>query len=127
VTHDVGKLEPLFKEGRVGTMRLRNRFVRSLLFTQYATTWGEASDRLIEYHRARALGVTRGRRARDDRGDYRRGAARPARENTRGKEGGGRMRSFIHDALPGRLLFVRGLLEENYAGRRPGLAAERRI
>lgn len=53
---DVGKLEPLFEEGQIGTMRLRNRFVQSPLFTQYATTWGEASDRLIEYHRARARG-----------------------------------------------------------------------
>ncbi len=76
---DVGKLKPLFEEGQIGTMRLRNRFVQSPLFTQYATTWGEASDRLIEYHRARALGVARGRRARDDRGAHRRGAEHPAR------------------------------------------------
>ncbi len=84
MTQDVGKLEPLFEEGQIGTMRLRNRFVQSPLFTQYATTWDKASDRLIEYHRARALGVARGRRARDDRGAYRRGAehpARPARED----------------------------------------------
>ena len=111
-------------------MRLRNRFVQSPLFTQYATTWGEASDLLIEYHRTRAQRVARGRRARDDRGAYRKGAARPARpsrEDSRGKEGGGRMRSSIHDALPGRVVFVRGLLKENYAGRRPGLVAERRI
>jgi hypothetical protein len=126
VTQDVGKLEPLFEEGQIGTMRLRDRFVQSLLFTQYATTWDEASDRLIKYHRARALRVARGRRARDDRGAYRRGAARPARENSRGKEGGGRMRSFIHDALPGRVVFVRGLLEDTYTSRRPGLVAERR-
>lgn len=53
----VGKLEPLFEEGQIGSMRLRNRFVQSPLFTQYATTRGEASDRLIEYHRARARGL----------------------------------------------------------------------
>jgi len=37
-------------------MTLRNRLVQSPIFTQYATTWGEASRKLIEYHRARARG-----------------------------------------------------------------------
>ena len=36
------------------------------------------------------------------------------------------MRSFTYDALLGRVVFVRGLLENTYAGRRPGLMAERR-
>jgi 2,4-dienoyl-CoA reductase (NADPH2) len=37
-------------------MTLRNRFVQSPIFTQFATTWGEAGERFIEYHRARARG-----------------------------------------------------------------------
>jgi hypothetical protein len=36
------------------------------------------------------------------------------------------MRSFTYGALLGRVVFVRGLLEDTYAGRRPGLVAERR-
>ena len=47
---------PLFREGRIGRMTLRNRFVQAPIFTQFATTWGEAGDRFIEYHRARARG-----------------------------------------------------------------------
>jgi 2,4-dienoyl-CoA reductase-like NADH-dependent reductase (Old Yellow Enzyme family) len=47
---------PLFQEGRIGRMTLRNRFVQAPIFTQFATTWGEVDDRLIEYHRARARG-----------------------------------------------------------------------
>ncbi len=49
-------LEPLLQRGRIGAMTLRNRVVQSPIFTQYATTWGEASRKLIEYHRARARG-----------------------------------------------------------------------
>lgn len=37
-------------------MTLRNRFVQAPIFTQFATTWGEVDQRLIEYHRARARG-----------------------------------------------------------------------
>jgi 2,4-dienoyl-CoA reductase (NADPH2) len=37
-------------------MRLRNRLVQAPIFTQYATTWGGASRKQIEYHRARARG-----------------------------------------------------------------------
>jgi len=47
---------PLFQEGRIGRMTLRNRFVQAPIFTQFATTWGEVDDKLIEYHRARARG-----------------------------------------------------------------------
>lgn len=49
-------LEALFRPGQIGSMQLRNRLVQSPIFTQYATTWGEASSKLIEYHRARARG-----------------------------------------------------------------------
>ncbi len=49
-------LAALLEPGQIGKMRLRNRFVQSPIFTQYATTWGEASSTLIEYHRARARG-----------------------------------------------------------------------
>jgi 2,4-dienoyl-CoA reductase-like NADH-dependent reductase (Old Yellow Enzyme family) len=47
---------PLFRPGRIGKMTLRNRFVQAPIFTQYATTWGEAGEKFIEYHRARARG-----------------------------------------------------------------------
>ena len=47
---------PLFEPGRIGRMTLRNRFVQAPIFTQFAGTWGEVGDRLVEYHRARARG-----------------------------------------------------------------------
>ncbi|OOL31547.1 NADH oxidase [Rhodococcus rhodochrous] len=47
---------PLFQPGRIGRMTLRNRFVQVPIFTQFASTFGEVDDRLIEYHRARARG-----------------------------------------------------------------------
>ena len=47
---------PLFQEGRIGRMALRNRFVQAPIFTQFASTFGEVDERLIEYHRARARG-----------------------------------------------------------------------
>ncbi|MDT7575366.1 MAG: dimethylglycine catabolism, partial [Pseudonocardiales bacterium] len=47
---------PLFRPGRIGRMTLRNRFVQAPIFTQFASTWGEVDERLIEYHRARARG-----------------------------------------------------------------------
>ncbi|MFP7364200.1 FAD-dependent oxidoreductase [Corynebacterium callunae] len=53
-------LEPsysnLFQPGQIGTMKLRNRMVQSPIFTQFAGTYGDISDRLLEYHRARARG-----------------------------------------------------------------------
>ena len=47
---------PLFQPGRIGRMTLRNRFVQAPIFTQFASTFGEVDERLIEYHRARARG-----------------------------------------------------------------------
>ncbi|MFD6057390.1 MULTISPECIES: oxidoreductase [Rhodococcus] len=47
---------PLFQPGRIGKMTLRNRFVQAPIFTQFASTFGEVDERLIEYHRARARG-----------------------------------------------------------------------
>ncbi|TWH14824.1 2,4-dienoyl-CoA reductase (NADPH2) [Rhodococcus rhodochrous J45] len=47
---------PLFRPGRIGQMTLRNRFVQAPIFTQFASTFGEVDERLIEYHRARARG-----------------------------------------------------------------------
>ncbi|UZG55435.1 NAD(P)/FAD-dependent oxidoreductase [Rhodococcus opacus] len=47
---------PLFQPGRIGKMTLRNRFVQAPIFTQFASTFGEVDERLIEYHRARAHG-----------------------------------------------------------------------
>lgn len=49
-------LAPLFAEGAIGTLRLKNRLVQAPMHTRYATDFGEVSDRLIEYHVARARG-----------------------------------------------------------------------
>jgi 2,4-dienoyl-CoA reductase (NADPH2) len=46
----------LFRPGRIGRMTLRNRFVQAPIFTQFASTFGEVDDKIIEYHRARARG-----------------------------------------------------------------------
>lgn len=46
----------LFQPGQIRSMTLRNRMVQSPIFTQYAGTYGDISDRLLEYHRARARG-----------------------------------------------------------------------
>jgi 2,4-dienoyl-CoA reductase (NADPH2) len=46
----------LFQPGRIGQMQLRNRFVQAPIFTQFASTFGEVDDKLIDYHRARARG-----------------------------------------------------------------------
>lgn len=48
--------QALFQPGQIGTMTLRNRLVQSPIFTQFAGTYGDVSDRLLEYHRARARG-----------------------------------------------------------------------
>ncbi|WP_053160529.1 FAD-dependent oxidoreductase [Pseudomonas sp. P1.8] len=55
VTSD-GPSAALFQPGRIGSMQLRNRFVQAPIFTQFASTFGEVDDKLIEYHRARARG-----------------------------------------------------------------------
>ncbi len=49
-------LAPLFAEGSIGTLRLKNRLVQAPMHTRFATDFGEVSDRLIEYHLARARG-----------------------------------------------------------------------
>jgi 2,4-dienoyl-CoA reductase-like NADH-dependent reductase (Old Yellow Enzyme family) len=51
-----GSAAALYQPGRIGTMQLRNRFVQVPIFTQFASTFGEVDDKLIEYHRARARG-----------------------------------------------------------------------
>lgn len=51
-----GATAPLYQPGRIGTMHLRNRFVQAPIFTQFASTFGEVDDKLIDYHRARARG-----------------------------------------------------------------------
>ncbi|MCF5225604.1 FAD-dependent oxidoreductase [Pseudomonas syringae] len=51
-----GPAAGLYQSGRIGTMQLRNRFVQAPIFTQFASTFGEVDDKLIDYHRARARG-----------------------------------------------------------------------
>lgn len=46
----------LYQPGSIGKMVLRNRFVQSPIFTQFAESDGEIGERFIDYHRARARG-----------------------------------------------------------------------
>ena len=46
----------LFEPGRIGRLKLRNRFVQSPIYTMFATADGEAGPRMIEYYRERARG-----------------------------------------------------------------------
>jgi 2,4-dienoyl-CoA reductase-like NADH-dependent reductase (Old Yellow Enzyme family) len=49
-------LTALFRPGRIGNLTLRNRFVQAPIYTLFATTWGEAGEKMIEYYRERARG-----------------------------------------------------------------------
>jgi dimethylglycine catabolism A len=49
-------LKALFQPGKMGPMTVRNRFVQAPIYTLFATTWGEAGDKMIEYYRDRARG-----------------------------------------------------------------------
>lgn len=50
------QLAPLFAEGTIGTLRLKNRLVQAPMHTRFATDFGEVTERLMEYHVARARG-----------------------------------------------------------------------
>ena len=56
VTEDKVDLRALFTEGWIGRLRLKNRLVQAPMHTRYATDFGEVTERLIEYHVARARG-----------------------------------------------------------------------
>jgi 2,4-dienoyl-CoA reductase-like NADH-dependent reductase (Old Yellow Enzyme family) len=49
-------LAALFRPGKIGNLTLRNRFVQAPIYTLFASTWGEAGDKMIEYYRERARG-----------------------------------------------------------------------
>jgi 2,4-dienoyl-CoA reductase-like NADH-dependent reductase (Old Yellow Enzyme family)/thioredoxin reductase len=49
-------LEALFAPGTIGTLSLKNRLVMPPMGTNYATWTGAVTDRLIDYHVARARG-----------------------------------------------------------------------
>lgn len=49
-------VRPIFSRGRIGALELRNRFVQAPLYTYFASPWGEACDKIIDYYRARARG-----------------------------------------------------------------------
>jgi 2,4-dienoyl-CoA reductase-like NADH-dependent reductase (Old Yellow Enzyme family) len=49
-------LAPLFQEGTIGNLRLKNRLVQSPMHSRFATEFGEVDDRLIAYLEARARG-----------------------------------------------------------------------
>ena len=50
------KFKKLFEPARIGQMELKNRMVLPPLFTGYGTEEGYVSQRLIDYHEARARG-----------------------------------------------------------------------
>ena len=49
-------LDPLFQEGTIGNLTLKNRLVQSAMHTRFATEFGEVSERLIAYLATRARG-----------------------------------------------------------------------
>ena len=49
-------LDPLFQEGRIGTLTLKNRLVQAPMHSRFATEFGEVSERLIAYLVERARG-----------------------------------------------------------------------
>lgn len=52
----MGTLDPLFAEGKIGNLTLKNRLVQAAMHTRFATEFGEVSERLIAYSVARARG-----------------------------------------------------------------------
>ncbi|MBA2513277.1 MAG: NAD-binding protein [Solirubrobacterales bacterium] len=56
ITEDKVDLRALFTEGWIGRLRLKNRLVQAPMHTRYATDFGEVTERLIQYHVARARG-----------------------------------------------------------------------
>lgn len=42
-------LASLFRPGKIGTMTVRNRFVQAPIYTLFASVWGEADEKMIEY------------------------------------------------------------------------------
>lgn len=49
-------LAPLFQEGRIGNLTLKNRLVQAAMHSRFATEFGEVSERLIAYLTTRARG-----------------------------------------------------------------------
>jgi dimethylglycine catabolism A len=49
-------LDPLFQEGKIGNLTLKNRLVQCAMHTRFATEFGEVSERLIAYLVTRARG-----------------------------------------------------------------------
>ena len=52
----MSNLEPLFQEGKIGTLTLKNRLVQAAMHSRFASELGEVTDRLIAYHVERARG-----------------------------------------------------------------------
>jgi 2,4-dienoyl-CoA reductase (NADPH2) len=49
-------LDPLFQEGTIGNLRLKNRLAQAPMHSRFATEFGEVDERLIAYLEARARG-----------------------------------------------------------------------
>jgi len=51
-----GEFRKLFEPGKIGTLELKNRIIMPPMSTNFPTVWGEATDVMAEYFRARARG-----------------------------------------------------------------------
>ncbi|MFN8224761.1 MAG: FAD-dependent oxidoreductase [Gaiellales bacterium] len=52
----MSNLDPLFQEGRIGSLTLKNRLIQAPMHSRFATEFGEVSERLIAYLVERAKG-----------------------------------------------------------------------
>ena len=50
------EFKKLFEPGRIGTLDLKNRIIMPPMSTNFPTVWGEATDVMAEYFKARAKG-----------------------------------------------------------------------
>lgn len=51
-----GQFKKLFEPGRIGTLELKNRIVMPPMSTNFPTVWGEATEVMANYFKARAKG-----------------------------------------------------------------------
>ena len=51
-----GEFRKLFEPGKIGTLELKNRIIMPPMSTNFPTVWGEATDVMVDYFKARAKG-----------------------------------------------------------------------
>lgn len=52
----MNQFSKLFERGKIGTLELKNRIVMPPMATSFPTIWGEATDIMVDYFKARAKG-----------------------------------------------------------------------